>query len=118
VRHNVAALGAAGGSVDRVVAVGGGAQGRLWTQIVSDVTGLDQAIPAQTVGASLGAAYFAAAAVTPVDIDQWNPIVETVSPRPALRATYDELYELYLDLYPATAAIAHRLAAHQHRRSA
>ncbi|MEV4619989.1 FGGY family carbohydrate kinase [Asanoa sp. NPDC049573] len=115
VRHNVAALVAAGGRVDRVVAVGGGAQGRLWTQIVSDVTGLVQLIPAQTVGASLGAAYFAAAAVAPVDIDEWNPIVETVSPRPGLRATYDELYELYLDLYPATAPVAHRLAAHQHR---
>jgi xylulokinase len=118
VRHNVAAIEAAGGAVERVVAVGGGAQGRLWTQIVSDVTGLAQAIPAQTVGASLGAAYFAAAAVARVDIATWNPIVDTVEPRPDLRATYDELYGLYLELYPATAGIAHRLAAHQQRTPA
>jgi xylulokinase len=115
VRHNVAAIEAAGGAVDRVVAVGGGAQGGLWTQIVSDVTGHPQAIPAATVGASFGAAFFAAAAVRPVDIDEWNPIIDTAEPRPRLRATYDELYELYLSLYPATADIAHRLAVHQHR---
>ncbi|MEV0715032.1 FGGY-family carbohydrate kinase [Asanoa sp. NPDC050611] len=118
VRHNVEALQAAGSTVSRVVAVGGGAQGRLWTQIVSDVTGLPQEVPAQTVGASLGAAYFAAAAVAPVEIDRWNPIVDTVTPDPSLRATYDDLYSLYLELYPATADVAHRLAAHQHRTSA
>jgi xylulokinase len=79
------------------------------------VTGYPQAIPAVTIGASFGAAFFAAAAVQPVDIDEWNPIVDTTEPRPGPRATYDELYELYLALYPATADIAHRLAAHQHR---
>ncbi|GIF72140.1 FGGY-family carbohydrate kinase [Asanoa siamensis] len=118
VRHNIAAIEAAGGVVDRVVAVGGGAQGRLWTQIVSDVTGRPQQIPARTVGASLGAAFFAAGAVASVDIDAWNPVVETVSPRPELRATYDDRYALYLELYPATAGIAHRLAAAQQRASA
>jgi xylulokinase len=113
VRHNLTAIVAAGGAIDRVVAVGGGARGGLWTQIVSDVTGYPQAIPAVTIGASFGAAFFAAAAVEPVDIDRWNPIVATSEPRPYLRATYDELYALYLALYPATADIAHRLAAHQ-----
>ena len=35
----------------RLVAVGGGTQGGLWTQIVSDVTGREQVVPAQTIGA-------------------------------------------------------------------
>ena len=39
VRHNIEAIEAAGGDVRRVVAVGGGTQGDLWTQIVSDITG-------------------------------------------------------------------------------
>lgn len=113
VRHNLTAVHTAGGRVDRVVAVGGGAQGRLWTQIVSDVTGLPQAIPKHTVGASLGAAYFAASAVEPVDIDEWNPVVDTVEPRPEPRTVYEELYGMYLALYPATVDIAHRLTALQ-----
>ncbi|ASW53783.1 FGGY-family carbohydrate kinase [Plantactinospora sp. KBS50] len=113
VRHNVAAIEAAGGPVDRVVAVGGGTQGGLWTQIVSDVTGLEQAIPARTVGASLGAAFFAASAVEPVDIDEWNPIVATRKPRPELRDRYDRLYQHYLRLYPATTPVTHALAAYQ-----
>src|SRR5699024_7195499 len=40
VRHNVEAMNDAGASIDRIVAVGGGVQGDLWTSIVSSVTGL------------------------------------------------------------------------------
>ncbi len=43
----------AGAEVSRVVAVGGGVQGGLWTRIVSDVTGLPQIIPTTTIGALL-----------------------------------------------------------------
>lgn len=53
VRHNLETLAAAGAEVSRTVAVGGGVRGGLWTQIVSDVTGLTQLVPAVTVGASL-----------------------------------------------------------------
>ncbi len=56
IRHNVAEMLSAGGQIDRVVAVGGGAQGGLWTQIVSDVTGLTQVLPRHVIGASYGAA--------------------------------------------------------------
>ncbi|GAA1363690.1 FGGY-family carbohydrate kinase [Catellatospora chokoriensis] len=117
VRHNVAAIEQAGGRVARIVAVGGGAQGSLWTQIVSDVTGLAQAIPAQTIGAAFGAAFLAAGAVGSPDIDRWNPIVETRTPSASARAGYDELYALYLDLYPATAPVVHALAARERHRA-
>ncbi|GAA2365577.1 sugar kinase [Catellatospora methionotrophica] len=117
VRHNVAAIEQAGGHVERIVAVGGGAQGSLWTQLVSDVTGLAQAIPAQTIGASFGAAFLAASAVGGPDIEQWNPIVETRTPRATVRADYDELYALYLDLYPATVPTVHALAARERHRA-
>ncbi|GAA1440990.1 FGGY-family carbohydrate kinase [Leifsonia poae] len=115
VRHNIEVMEQAGGRIDRIVAVGGGAQGTLWTQIVSDVTGRRQAIPALVVGASLGAAFLAAAAVGPADIGTWNPVVEEREPRAEIVRQYDELYALYRELYPATESVAHALAAWQER---
>lgn len=113
VRHNVEAMRAAGARIDRVVAVGGGTRGGLWTRVVSDVTGLDQEIRSVTLGASYGAAYLAARALGAADMDAWNPVRERVAPDPRLRCRYEELYELYRRLYPATRDIAHTLARHQ-----
>ena len=113
VRHNVEAIRAAGGAIERVVAVGGGTQGELWLQIVSDVTGLTQIVPSVTIGASYGAAFLAAGAVASVDIGAWNPVLRVVAPRRELAANYHELYSLYRELYPATAPIMHTLAARQ-----
>lgn len=115
VRHNVETMTAAGASIERIVAVGGGTQGGLWTQIVSDVTGLPQVIPSKTVGASYGAAWLAASSVDPVDITAWNPPADVCQPRAELRSVYDELYRLYLDLYPATVDTSHALAAYQEK---
>ncbi|MBA2694553.1 MAG: sugar kinase [Actinobacteria bacterium] len=114
VRHNVEAMREAGVQVERVVAVGGGTQGELWTQIVSDVTGLDQVVPTHTIGASYGAAYLAAGMVTDVDIAQWNPPSHTCSPDPDRAAHYARLYDLYLDLYPATKHLTHTLVDLSH----
>ncbi|MEH0974980.1 FGGY family carbohydrate kinase [Micromonospora sp. CPCC 205546] len=115
VRHNVETIEAAGGDIRRVVAVGGGTRGGLWTQIVSDVTGRAQHIPSITVGASYGAAHLAAGAVQRVDIHRWNPIREVREPRPELAADYDELYRLYRQLYAGSRSVAHALAARQTR---
>lgn len=113
VRHNVEAMRAAGADIRRVVAVGGGTRGGLWTRIVSAVTGLEQEIRTVTLGASYGAAFLAASAVGGPLIDEWNPVRERVVPDPQLRSDYDELYALYLRLYPATRDISHELAARQ-----
>ncbi|MES2169735.1 MAG: FGGY family carbohydrate kinase [Actinomycetota bacterium] len=110
VRHNVHALRTAGAAVDRVIAVGGGTQGALWLQLVSDITGLAQRVPAVTIGAAYGAAYLAALALSDVSIDTWNPEVAVIEPRPEFRDGYDRLWRLYLELYPATASIVHGLA--------
>lgn len=113
VRHNIEVMRESGAVMDRVVAVGGGTQGGLWTQVVSDITGLPQVIRATTVGASYGAAYFAARAVSIPDnspkIDDWNPIVEMVQPNQDTAALYQELYELYLKTYQATSGITRAL---------
>ncbi|MGI3223716.1 FGGY-family carbohydrate kinase [Streptomyces sp. GTA36] len=113
VRHNVEAMRAAGADIRRVVAVGGGTRGGLWTRIVSSVTGLEQEIRTVTLGASYGAAFLAASAVGGPLIDEWNPVRERVAPDLQLRSDYDELYALYLRLYPATRDISHELAARQ-----
>jgi xylulokinase len=115
VRHNIEAIEAAGGDIRRIVAVGGGTQGGLWTQLVSDITGRSQEIRAQSIGASYGAAFLAVQLVAPASIDDWNPVRETVTPRAEAAESYGELYALYRDLYPRTADTVHALAARQDR---
>jgi xylulokinase len=115
VRHNIEVIEAAGGDVQRIVAVGGGTQGNLWTQIVSDITGRTQVIPTQTVGASYGGALLAAQSVERVEITDWNPVKEMREPRPELADTYAALYEDYRALYTSTRDITHHLASRQER---
>jgi xylulokinase len=112
VRHNLEAMTSAGGAARRLVAVGGGTQGGLWTQIVSDVTGLPQQLTRESIGACLGDAMLAAAA-DGVDVTGWNPVVRTVEP--ASGSPYGEFYAHYRSLYPATVDTAHFLAAQQYR---
>lgn len=102
--------------IQRIVAVGGGTQGGLWTQIVSDVTGRQQHVPAQTIGASYGDALLSAIGVglVPPETD-WAVEGSLVEPREELREVYDTLYAGYCALYPATASIMHDLAALQER---
>ncbi|KIF76387.1 sugar kinase [Streptomyces sp. 150FB] len=115
VRHNIEVIEEAGGDIRRVVAVGGGTRGPLWTQIVSDITGREQELRSTTIGASYGGALLAAGLVGEARIDDWNPVRATVSPRPEHAARYAELYALYRRLYPATAETVHALAALQER---
>ncbi len=115
VRHNVQTMRDAGADIRRIVAVGGGTQGRLWLQIVSDATGLAQEVPQITIGASYGAAFLAAGAVTDraPAIADWNPVVTTIAPDPALASAYDALFDRYLRLYAGTAEVVHELAEQQ-----
>jgi xylulokinase len=116
VRHNLEVMHASGGQAKRLVAVGGGTQGGLWTQIVSDVTGQEQQVPAETIGAALGDALLAAVATgAEPDVGVWNPVSATVRPDPARSAVYEGFYSRYRALYPATAEIAHFLADQQKR---
>ncbi|MEP9361794.1 FGGY family carbohydrate kinase [Nocardioides sp. CN2-186] len=113
VRHNVEVIEAAGGDVRRVVAVGGGVQGGLWIQIVSDATGLTQEVRTVSVGASYGGALLAAQLIADVSIDTWNPVDHVVEPRPEAAREYDVLYDLYGRLHAGTVDVAHALARRQ-----
>ena len=97
IRQILELLEASAGPAARLVAVGGGTQGGLWTQIVSDVTGRPQLIPAQTIGASYGDALMAAigTGLVPPETD-WTAHGKMAEPdavgqaavRRALRALY------------------------------
>jgi xylulokinase len=117
VRHNVETMRAAGADIRRIVAVGGGAQGALWLQVVSDVTGLVQEVPQTTIGASYGMAFLAATAVAAEShapaITEWNPVRTTVLPDPERKPLYDELFERYRGLYVDTKGLVHRIASDQ-----
>ncbi len=110
VRHNLETMGDAGARPGRLFAVGGGTAGGLWTSIVSSVTGLPQAIPKLTIGASYGDARMAADAVD-IDTAEWNPVVQVVEPDTRAVPTYDALYRVYRQLYPDIRDVMHQLAA-------
>jgi xylulokinase len=119
VRHNVETLHELRAAVNRVVAVGGGAQTDTWLQIVSDVAGLRQEVPAITVGACYGDAFLAGCAAGLVrreQITEWVRPGRHIEPDPALRPAYDALYNDYLDLYRDTRRVVHRLAQRQGAR--
>lgn len=113
VRHSIAAMHDADAAISRIVAAGGGVTGRLWPQIITDVTGIPQELPTHAIGASFGAAFLAAEAVADVSIERWNPAAGEATPDPERHERYSALFEDYLALYPATVDVAHRLAARQ-----
>jgi len=117
VRHNVETLARLGAHAERIVAVGGGAQTDTWLQIVSDVSGLRQEVPAITFGACYGDAFLAGCAAGLLRRDritEWVKPGRNIEPEAALRSTYDTLYRDYLDLYQDSRRVVHRLASRQH----
>lgn len=115
VAHNIQTMSNMGAEPRRLVAVGGGTKSPVWLQIVSDVSGLPQDVPGQTIGASYGDAFLAgyAAGLVP-DFETlstvWvgNPM--QVMPDPAQHELYLEYYDLYQALYQQTKDISHQLA--------
>lgn len=114
IRHNVEAMLATAAPVERVFAVGGGTRNPLWLQIVSDVTGLEQAVPARRGGAALGDAFMAAVGIGAMRgldaIRSWVDSYDRVHPRRELRPTYDGYFATYRELYQQAAPQLHRLA--------
>lgn len=115
VRHNIETFREMGAPPARLVAVGGGANNRLWLQIVSDVTGEEQVVPERTVGASYGDAMLAGLATGVVpDVDtlrsQWVKVAEVIRPGAEAAAVYDASYPVYRDLYEHSKTAVHTLA--------
>lgn len=114
-RHNIEVMGEAGARPRRLVAIGGGAQAALWLQICSDVTGLPQDLPRETIGAAYGDAYIAGMAAGLFSDFQelqesWVRIERRIEPNSEAAAVYDELYPVYRGLYRDTRRHMSRLA--------
>jgi xylulokinase len=112
VRHNLEVMAPQGAR--RVVAVGGGTQATLWTQIVTDVTRVQQIVPAETIGACYGDALLAAEGVELVPPrSSWATPATVVEPDADNVERYEQIYGLYRELHESTRGIQHALAASQ-----
>lgn len=108
-RHHLDVFAERGHVPRRVRVTNGGAQSRLWTQVVADVTGCTLETLGRRGGSELGAAF--AAGVGAGAFGSWDEIepfvhpVEAVRPDAAAHARYGELYPAYRELHPALAPV-------------
>jgi len=111
IRANLEAMGRLA-EIRRVVAVGGGTADPYLLQLVSDVTGMAQALPVSTIGASRGDAMLAGLAaglLAPDALAAWTSIDRTIEPRLEMRAGHDRRYEAFGELYRTTRQVVHAL---------
>ncbi len=87
----------------RVIAVGGGTKNPLWLQVVTNITGMTQEVPAVTFGASYGDAFLAGMAVKLFPsydhISTWVQYDRIIQPDPRLFDQYTRYYDIYRALY-------------------
>jgi len=103
----------AGQDPKAIYSVGGGTKNRVWGQATSDVSGRRQIVREKTIGASYGDAFLAAVAMGDVkagDIGKWNPVSTEFTPNADLKDLYERQYGVFLDLYPRTKDLMHRLS--------
>ena len=87
----------------KLFAVGGGVKNKIWLTAVSDISGLDQIVKSNTIGAAYGNAFLAALAIGDVernDIYSWNPKKEIINSNSNTK--YSKQYELFKKLYQNT----------------
>ena len=112
IRHNLDTFHNFGAEVKRVIAVGGGTKSPVWLQIVSDVSGVEQIVPALTIGASYGDSFLAgliSGTVKKEDLYHWVKPGYIGKPDFRQRPKYDDLYSAYQSLYMQTKDIVHKL---------
>lgn len=98
-----------------LIVVGGATASDLWMQIIADITGYPVLTIEQAVEAPLGAAMLAALATGDIDdlstVSGWRTLKRRATPDPHNQATYERLFSVYCDLYPALKPSMHQLAA-------
>ena len=111
-----------GRSVERYVAIGGGANSPLWRQMLADASGRPVCISKTLEASALGAGMIAATGAG------WFPTMEAaaaamsgptrqVDPDPARTEAYRELGDIFAAAHAATADLNHRLVALANRVS-
>jgi xylulokinase len=112
---NLELLRSGGVQIDVLRAIGGGARSRRWLQLKADATGIPVVTPRVTEAAALGAALLAGAGAgiyaTAADAaERCLVLSDTYEPDSRRHQAYRQRFELYRELYPAIAPIAHGLA--------
>jgi xylulokinase len=99
------ALKAAGSTISRATAVGGGSNSRLWLKIIATTLGITIDVPADgDFGAAFGAARLGLLAATkakPADVLTRPRMARRVEPDRKAQAAYEDRYQQYRLLYPA-----------------
>jgi len=90
--------------LEEIRAVGGGSRSRLWRQIKADVTGLPVTLPQTSETTALGAAMLALVGIGAFGslseaAGRVVRLVETVEPDAAVKARYEDYYQLYRATY-------------------
>jgi xylulokinase len=98
--------GAPHGAIDSVIMIGGGAKGKVWLQILSDIFQKPLAVPRYTEEAtSLGAAICAGVGIGAFHdfsvIRDFNPIERSITPNTANADRYAKLFTLFDKSYHA-----------------
>ncbi|HEX7471996.1 MAG TPA: autoinducer-2 kinase, partial [Candidatus Limnocylindrales bacterium] len=94
-----------GRTYDELVFTGGAAKGSLWPQIVADVLGLPVRVPVVKESTALGAALYAGIGAGLYRdlgevVGELVRVERTFEPGASARATYDERYGAWRDIYP------------------
>jgi xylulokinase len=106
IRHNIEVAAEVGARLSELRGVGGPTRSPLWCQIIADVTNQPLTVLKDNPGAPLGDVFLAAAAVGLIDsageaAARAAKVEHVYTPNPAVRAVYDDVFELYRRLYPA-----------------
>lgn len=104
-RLNLDIMHRCGIGVDELIAVGGGAKNRKWTQLKADVLNRPITTVAVTEAGCLGAAALARAADTGECVESivknWVQVTDVANPNPENAAVYERRFSEYAELYPA-----------------
>jgi xylulokinase len=100
--------------IDRVIMIGGGAQGRTWLQILSDIWQKPLLVPEYLEEAtSMGAAVCGGVGIGAFPdfgaVARFNAIKAEIKPRPEYAETYAKLYGLFNEAYEALVPIYSKL---------
>lgn len=116
IRHVAEPMLDAGVRVTDMRVCGGPARSAFWNRVKADVTGFRVAVPAVLETAVLGSAVLGAVGIgihadLPAAIRAMTRIESRIEPRAELAPTYDQLFEAYKALYPATSNVLRPLIA-------
>jgi len=106
---------AQGTNIDAMRLIGGGARGRLWSQIMADVYGVPvHRLTILEEATSMGAALTGGVAVGLYPgfsmIETMNEVAEVMPPNPSARIVYDRIYPIFDAAYEALVPVFDELA--------